>query len=94
MTAERNDNELVLRAQVPGIQPDEVTVEVKDGVLTVSGEHREEHEEDKDGYTRRESRRGSFSRSVTLPPEVDPDRVKTSVEDGTVVVTLAAPEDE
>lgn len=90
MTAAKSDNELVLRAQVPGIQPDEVTVEVKDGILTVSGEHREEHEEEQEGYTRRERRRGSFSRSVTLPPGVDGDRVKTSVEDGTVVVTLAA----
>lgn len=93
MATETNGNELVVRAQVPGIEPGEVKVEVKDGVLTVSGEHREEREEKKEGYVRRESHYGSFSRSVTLPPGVDADQVKTDVEDGTVKVTLASPED-
>ena len=89
MATEMGDKELVVRAHVQGIQPDEVKVEVKDGVLTVSGEHREQHEEKKEGYVRRESRHGSFARSVTLPPGIEADDVKTSVEDGTVRVEVA-----
>ncbi len=92
MATETNGEEPVVRAQVPGIEPDEVKVEVKDGVLMVSGEHSEEHEEKKEGYVRRESHYGSFSRSVTLPPGVDADQVKTAVENGTVKVTIAAAE--
>ena len=46
------------------------------------------------GYVRRESHFGSFSRSVTLPPGVNADQVTTAVEDGTVKVTLASPEDD
>lgn len=61
------DDHYVLRADVPGLKPDEVKIEVEDDVLTVSAEHEEREEEKKDNYVRRERHYGAFSRSVTLP---------------------------
>ena len=67
----RENGNLVVRADIPGIKPEEVKIEVEDDILTVSGEH-EEHTEEKDKhYVRRERRYGSFSRSMTLPPGVE-----------------------
>jgi HSP20 family protein len=61
---ERDDNYL-LRADVPGIEADEITIEVENDVLTVSAEQEESEEEEKDNYLRRERRYGSASRSIT-----------------------------
>ncbi|HEX6457025.1 MAG TPA: Hsp20/alpha crystallin family protein [Solirubrobacterales bacterium] len=88
MATESKKSELLLRAVVPGIEPDEMKVEVKDGVLTVSGEHHEDHAEDRDGYTHHETRYSSFSRSVTLPPDVDAEHLETHIDDGKVEVTI------
>jgi HSP20 family protein len=77
--------DLVLEAHLPGIKLDEVKVEVSDGVLSVSGERREEHEGEEGG---REEQRRAFSRSAILPRDVDLTRLRTTVEDGTVRVTV------
>src|SRR5579862_8521814 len=58
----REDDHLVLHADLPGIKPEEVKIEVEDDILTVSGEHRESKEEKDKNYVRRERRYGSFSR--------------------------------
>src|SRR5690554_5071220 len=67
------DDRYVLRADVPGIKPEDVKIEVDDDVLTVSAEHEESEEEKQDSYVRRERRYGSFSRSITLPKGVGAD---------------------
>src|SRR5689334_18174684 len=61
------DDEFVLRADLPGVGKDDVKIELEDNVLTVSGERRAEHEERKEGYYRVERASGSFSRSLRLP---------------------------
>jgi HSP20 family protein len=94
MTTEPNTEEIVLKARVPGIQPDEVSVEVENGVLLVTGEHQEDHEETKNGFVRREKHYGSFSQSVTLPPGIRADQVHTTVENGAVRITVEVPEAE
>jgi HSP20 family protein len=63
----RDDGDLVVRAELPGIKPEEVKIEVEDDILTVSGEHRETQEEEDKKYVRRERRYGAFSRSIALP---------------------------
>ena len=91
---ERDNGNLVLRADVPGFKPDEVKIEVEDDILTVSGEHEEheEHEEEKDKhYVRRERRYGSFMRSVALPAGVDLKHIKACTKDGVVEVTIPLP---
>jgi HSP20 family protein len=84
----REGDHLVLRADLPGIKPEEVKLEVEDDILTVSGEHRESKEEEDKHYVRRERRYGSFSRSMTLPQGTDAKKIKARTHDGIVEVTI------
>jgi HSP20 family protein len=89
----RENGNLVVRADIPGIKPEEVKIEVEDDILTVSGEH-EEHKEEKDKhYVRRERRYGSFSRSMTLPPGVEAKNINAKTHDGVVEVTIPLPKE-
>ena len=87
----RDDGNLVIRADVPGIKPEEVKVEVEDGILTVSGEHAESKEEKGKSFLRRERRYGSFSRSMALPEGVDAKKIKAQTRNGVVEVTIPLP---
>jgi HSP20 family protein len=87
----RRGGNVILRADLPGIKPEEVKVTVEDDVLTVSGEHTEESEEDKDDYMRRERRYGSFSRSMTLPAGVKAEDIESTARDGVLEVTIPLP---
>src|SRR5450759_4014452 len=89
----RENGNLVVRADIPGIKPEEVKIEVEDDILTVSGEH-EEHKEEKDKhYVRRERHYGSFSRSMALPAGVDAKQIKAKTHDGVVEVTIPLPKE-
>jgi HSP20 family protein len=68
---ESDNGNLVIRAEVPGIKPEEVKIEVQDDILTVYGKHEQETEQKHKHYVRRERRYGSFSRSIVLPAGVD-----------------------
>jgi HSP20 family protein len=87
----REDDHLVLRADLPGIKPEEVKIEVEDDFLTVSGEHRESTEEKDKQYVRRERRYGFFSRSMKLPPGIDAKQITASTREGVVEVTIPLP---
>ena len=89
----RENDHLVLRADLPGIKPEEVKLEVEDDILTVSVEHRESKEEKDEHYVRRERRNGSFSRSLTLPVAVDAKKIKAKTHEGVVEVTIPLPKD-
>jgi HSP20 family protein len=82
------DDRYVLRANVPGLELDEVEIEVEDDVLTVSAEHEETTEEKRDEYVRRERRFGSFSRSIALPKGVTAEQVDATCKDGVLEVTF------
>ena len=90
----RNDGALVLRADLPGIKPEDVKVTVEDDVLTVAGEHSEESEEKEGTYMRRERRFGSFSRSMSLPAGVKADDIESTTEHGVLEVTIPLPQAE
>jgi HSP20 family protein len=90
----RKGGSVILRVDLPGIKPEEVKVSVEDDVLTVSGEHTEESEEEKDSYMRRERRFGSFSRSMTLPAGVKAEDIESTTKDGVLEVTIPLPESE
>ena len=77
----------------PGIKPEEVSIEVEDDILKVSGEHRESTEEKDKHYVRRERRYGSFSRSMALPVGVDAKKIKAKTHDGVVEVTIPLPKE-
>jgi HSP20 family protein len=87
------DEDLVLRADLPGVSGDDVNLEVKDGTLTVSGERRAEHEDRSEGFYRLERAVGRFSRSLSLPRGVDPDAVTAGFTDGVLEVRIPKPEE-
>jgi HSP20 family protein len=87
----RNGN-LVVRADMPGLEPDDIKIKVEDDILTVSGEHEESKEEKDEDFVRRERRYGSFSRSIALPAGADPDKIEAACKDGVVEVTIPLPE--
>jgi len=84
-------NDLVVRADLPGLSKDDVNVDVDNGMLTISGERRSEHEESEQGYFRSERSYGSFSRSISLPEGVNEDQVNASFKDGVLEVTMPKP---
>ena len=89
----REDDHLVVRADLPGLKPEEVKIEVEDDILTISGEHEERKEEKDTDYVRRERRYGSFSRSMALPGGVDAKEITASTRDGVVEVTVPLPKE-
>ena len=86
------DKDFVLRADLPGLSENDVNIELEDNVLTVSGERKSEHEERKEGYYRVERASGRFSRSLTLPEGVDPEKVRANFENGVLEVRIPKPE--
>lgn len=86
------DDHFVLRADLPGLSEEDVTIEVEDRVLTVSGERKAEHESSKEGYHRIERAFGSFSRSLTLPEGTDAEAVAASFDRGVLEVRIPKPE--
>ena len=86
-------DQLVLRADLPGLTKDDLDIEVKDGVLTVSGERKAEHEEKTEGFYRMERVFGTFSRSLTLPKGVDANRVEAEFDNGVLELRIPKPED-
>ena len=87
------DDHLVLRADLPGLDEDDVAIEIKDGVLTVSGERKAEREEKSEGFYRVERASGAFSRSLSLPRGVDADAVRAGFDKGVLEVRIPKPEE-
>jgi HSP20 family protein len=85
------EDHLVLRGDLPGMTEDDVDIEIKDSVLTVSGERKSESEDKSEGYHRVERSFGSFSRSLTLPQGIDPERVEAKFENGVLEVQIPKP---
>jgi HSP20 family protein len=82
------DHAIVLKAELAGMDPKDINIEVQDNVLTVSGERRFEEEVKEDKFYRIERRYGSFSRSLALPPTADEGKVEAKYENGVLKVTV------
>lgn len=82
------DGDLVVRAELPGLKQEDVDITIQNGVLTISGEHKVEQEEERGGYYMRERRRGSFRRSLTLPEDVDESKIHARFQNGVLEVTV------
>jgi HSP20 family protein len=85
------DNKLVTRVDLPGMKKEDVTVEIADGLLTLSGERKKETKEEKDNFYREEREYGSFCRTVPLPKGVKPEDVKASFTNGVLEVMVPLP---
>ena len=86
------DEHFVLRADLPGMTESDVNIELEDNILTVSGERKAEHEENREGFYRVERAFGSFSRSLTLPRGIDAESVSASFDKGVLEVRIPKPE--
>jgi HSP20 family protein len=82
------DGDLVIRAELPGVKQEDVDITLSNGVLTISGQSKDEHEEQRSGYYVRERRQGSFRRSVTLPEGTDESKIQARFTDGVLEVTI------
>jgi HSP20 family protein len=85
------EGHLVLRGDLPGLTEDDVDIEIKDNVLTVSGERTSESEDKGAGYHRVERAFGRFSRSLTLPQGVDAEQVEANFDNGVLEVRIPKP---
>jgi HSP20 family protein len=87
------EDHFVLKADLPGLGEGDVNIEVQDGTLTISGERKAEHEQREKGWYRIERSFGRFSRSLSLPDGVDPDRIQASFSHGVLEVRIPKPEE-
>jgi HSP20 family protein len=84
-------SEFVVRADLPGVKKDEITLHVTDNILTIEGERRSEREEQGEGYFRSERSYGAFCRTVRLPEGAIADTAKATFADGVLEVVVEAP---
>ena len=84
---------LYVRAELPGVRPEDLEITLKDQSLILRGEHKIPTEEKNINYLRRERESGYFRRVVRLPSPVDPNKVEAACKDGVLTVTLAKPEE-
>jgi HSP20 family protein len=83
-----NSEAFTIRVDLPGVKPEDVRIEMHDGKLSIAGSRSGVSEEDRPGYHRIERNSGAFHRAVTLPSEVDVDKIDASYEHGVLVVVL------
>jgi HSP20 family protein len=86
------DNDLVYAFDLPGLSQDEITLDLHDDTLTVSGEREDSHQRSENGFFRLERRHGSFSRSLPVPPGTAEESVRADHRNGVLEVRIAKPE--
>ncbi len=85
---ETPEHEVVLKAELPEMKREEITVTFENNVLTLTGERKFQEEARKDSYQRMERHYGSFSRSFTLPATIDAARISATYKDGVLTIKL------
>jgi HSP20 family protein len=87
------DDRFVIKAELAGVDKDNIAIDLKDGVLTLSGERSEDNEIEEDNYYRRERTYGKFRRAFSLPADVDSDKIKAEFKDGVLQIEVPKPEE-
>lgn len=82
------DGKITVRMDLPGVKPDDVKIQLNNHQLTISGERQEVKEEKGEAYHRLERQIGRFSRSITLPCEVEEEQIEARYKEGVLTVTL------
>ncbi len=85
---------IVIHAELPGVSKENVSIEVKENVLTLKGERVDVKEVSEDKFYRRERSFGSFHRSFTLPSAINPDKIKATFKDGVLEIEIPKPEEQ
>jgi len=89
----QDDDNFYLRAEVPGIKPDELSISAVRNRVSLAGKREIQREHERVSYHRKERAEGSFNRTVTLPAEVDAERVDARYADGILTLTLPKAEE-
>jgi len=89
----QTDNEIVVKAAIPGVKTDDVQINVTGELLTIKGEVKEKEEVKEKAYHLREQRWGTFERSIALPTDVIADKAKAEFENGVLTITLPKAEE-
>jgi HSP20 family protein len=87
------DDDVVIKADLPGLKPEDVDISITENTLTVKGEFRSEEEGERGDVHFRERRYGSFQRAVALPAFIDADAAEAEFEDGVLTITLPKTEE-
>jgi HSP20 family protein len=87
------ENEVVVKAVLPGVKPNDVDISVTENVLTIKGQAQSEQTEEKENYYRREIRYGAFARSIPLPTRVNHEQAGAEFHDGILTVRLPKAEE-
>jgi HSP20 family protein len=90
----RKGDNIVVRADLPGLTKDDIAVDVTENRLTIRGERREESEEEREGYYWHERSEGSFYRTIPIPEGADIDHAAARFENGVLEISLPAPREE
>jgi HSP20 family protein len=86
-----DNGNLIIKADLPGIDPNEVSISVLGNQLTIEGERKREEKKEEKDYFYQEVAYGKFSRTIPLPEGVDADKVKANYKNGVLEITLSAP---
>src|SRR6185369_11376200 len=84
--------QLIVRAEVPGMNKDQIQVEIEDDQLVLSGERMQEHEDKREGFYRTERSYGRFYRVIPLPEGVNPEQAKATFSNGVLEISMAMPQ--
>ncbi len=86
-------DKVIVKVEVPGIDPKEIDISIQDNTLLIKGEKKEEKEEKGKNYYRMERRYGNFSRSIALPASIDANKVSAECKNGVLEITLQKKEE-
>lgn len=89
---EEDKDSFVVKAEVPGMNKEDIKVTVRDNVLSITGERQHEKETKEKTFHRIERAYGKFSRTISLPSAVDASKIKAAYKDGILTITLSKPE--
>ena len=81
-------NELIVKAELPGVKKEDVTISLVNNSLTIKGEMEKEEETKKEAYSRRERAYGTYTRTVSLPMEIDSDKMRAKFKNGVLEISL------
>jgi HSP20 family protein len=87
------ENEVVVKAVLPGVRPQDVDISVSEGVLNIRGESKSEEKSEGENFYRREIRYGAFARSIPLPTRVSYEQADAEFADGVLTITLPKAEE-
>ncbi len=89
----QTDKNLIVKATLPGVKPEEVDISLSGDSVTIKGEHKEEQESKEENYFRREIKYGSFNRTARLPVPIKSDKAEATFDDGVLTLTLPKAEE-